>query len=95
MFGYNGYIKSKPTATNFVIYLDSIAPLVYSQRQVDAIYFDFSNAFNAVPHELIPRKLNDCGLSCRLHKLVPQLVDQQSISCPLPWSTVFTIWSVT
>ena len=38
--------QSKPTATNFVTYLDFIAPLVHSQRQVDAIYFAFSNTFN-------------------------------------------------
>jgi hypothetical protein len=56
----HGFMKSKSTAINLVTYLDAIAPLVYSQRQVDSIYFDFSNAFHRVPHELLLRKLNDC-----------------------------------
>jgi hypothetical protein len=56
-------MKSKSTASNLVTYLDAIAPLVYTQRQVDSIYFDFSNAFDRAPHETLLRKLNDCGLS--------------------------------
>jgi hypothetical protein len=46
----HGFMKSKSTVTKHVTYLDSIAPLVHSQRQVDSIYFDFSNAFDLVSH---------------------------------------------
>jgi hypothetical protein len=56
-------MKSKSTATNLVAYLDAIAPLVHSQRQVDSIYFDFSNAFDVVPYEMLLRKLSGFGLS--------------------------------
>ena len=59
----HGFMKSKSTATNLVAYLDFIAPLVHSQRQVDSIYFDFSNAFDLVSHEMLLRKLSDFGLS--------------------------------
>jgi hypothetical protein len=38
-------------------------PQLYSQRQVGLIYFDFSNAFALLPHELLLRELNDFGLS--------------------------------
>jgi hypothetical protein len=86
----HGFIKSKSTATNPVTYLDTTAPLVYSQRQVYSIYFDFSNAFDRLPHETLLLKLNDCGL-CRLRKLVPWLLDQQNILCALLWSAFFVI----
>jgi hypothetical protein len=56
-------MKSKSTATNLVAYLDSIAPLVYSQRQVDSIYFDFSNVFDLLSLEMLLRKLSVFGLS--------------------------------
>jgi hypothetical protein len=48
--------------TSLVTYVDFISPLVSSQKQADAIYFNLSNAFNLVPHSLL-HKLNAFGLS--------------------------------
>ena len=59
----HGIIISKSTTTNLVAYLDIITPLVHSQCQVNAIYFDFSNSFDLVSHTLFLCKLNDFGLS--------------------------------
>ena len=50
-------IKSKSTTTNLVANIDFITPLVHSQLQVNAISFDFRNAFDLVPHPLLLRKL--------------------------------------
>jgi len=59
----HGSIKPKSTVTNFIACLDFITPLVYSQRQVGAIYFDFSNPVYIVSHALLLPKLDDFGLS--------------------------------
>jgi hypothetical protein len=35
-----GFVKSKPTVTNLITHLHTVAPIVCSQVQVDSIYFD-------------------------------------------------------
>jgi hypothetical protein len=59
----HGFVKMKSTSTNLKTYLDFISPLVSSQRQVDSIYFDFSNAFDFVLHSILLYKLCAYGLS--------------------------------
>jgi hypothetical protein len=59
----HGFTKCKSTTTNLVSYLDYITPLVGSQRQVDAIYFDLTSAFDLVPHTLLLHKLSALGFS--------------------------------
>jgi hypothetical protein len=59
----HGLVISRYTITNLVSYLDYISPLVFSQRQVDAIYFDLSSSIDFVPHTFLLLKLSACGLS--------------------------------
>ena len=59
----HGFIKSKSVVTNLVTYLNYVAPCVGSQGQCDSVYFDLSNAFDLVPHNLLISKLNCYGLS--------------------------------
>jgi hypothetical protein len=56
------FSKSKSAVTNSVTYVDSVSPLVESQRQADAIYFDLSYAFNFFSHSLILHKRSVSGL---------------------------------
>jgi hypothetical protein len=59
----HGFIKSKFTSTHLVAYPDFITPLVYSQHQVDAIYFYCSKVFDLVWHALLLHILDDFGIS--------------------------------
>jgi hypothetical protein len=53
----HGFTRTKSTITNLVTFLDFLAPVVHGQGQADAIYFDFSNAFDLVPHNMLLHKL--------------------------------------
>jgi hypothetical protein len=58
----HSFVKMKST-TNLVTYLDLISPLVSFQHQVDSIYFDFSSAFDFLPHFILLYKFCVYGLS--------------------------------
>jgi hypothetical protein len=59
----HGFSKTKSASTNLVTFVDFITPLVCSQGQADAIYFDLSNAFELGPHSLLLHTLTAIGLS--------------------------------
>jgi hypothetical protein len=59
---HHGFTKSKSIITNLVTYIDVITPLVGSQGQADAIYFDLSSDLSLVPHILLLHKLSTFGL---------------------------------
>jgi len=74
----HGFIKSKTTATNHVVYLDLINPRVQPQGQFDAIYFDFGNVSDLLPTALPLCKPDDFGLPpayvTRFHSYLTQQI---------------------
>ena len=59
----HGFSKNKSTITNLLITERIIADALNSNKPVDIITFDFSRAFDKVPHHMLMRELSSRGLS--------------------------------
>ncbi|CAB4005771.1 Hypothetical predicted protein, partial [Paramuricea clavata] len=58
----HGFIRGKSTTTQLLGVYHEILESVASGNEVDAIYLDFSKAFDKVPHHLLLRKLETLGI---------------------------------
>ena len=58
----HGFIRGKSTTTQLLEVYHEILESVASGNEVDAIYLDFSKAFDKVPHHLLLKKLETLGI---------------------------------
>ena len=58
----HGFIRRKSTTTQLLELYHEILESIASGNEVDAIYLDFSKAFDKVPHHLLLRKLETLGI---------------------------------
>lgn len=59
----HGFLPSRSTLTNLLDYLNRVTKLIDSGQCVDSIYYDYSKAFDVVPHKRLPLKLEAHGIS--------------------------------
>ena len=60
--GQHGFTKGKLGLTNLVAFYDITTGWARWRRAVDVVYFDFSEAFDAISHNLHVMKLRRCGV---------------------------------
>ena len=73
----HGFMRGKSTTTQLLEVYHEILNSVASGNEVDAIYVDFSKAFDKVPHHLLLRKLKNLGIGgSLLHWFQSYLTDR-------------------
>ena len=57
----HGFVKKRSTTSNLISFTTLVIEEMENRRQVDAIYIDFSKAFDKVPHARAIEKLSQMG----------------------------------
>ena len=66
----HGFISGRSTTTQLLKYLDKCVEIIANGGVVDTIYFDFSKAFDCVPHRRLIGKLESFGITGKIRKWI-------------------------
>ena len=70
-----GFISGRSTTTQLLNYLDKCVKTIVDGGVVDAIYLDFSKAFDTVPHRRLIGKLEAYGIKGNILKWIRDFLD--------------------
>ena len=59
----HGFYKGRSTTTNLADFVSSVVGSIENGRIVDALYLDFSRAFDSLNHDLLVEKMRKYGVS--------------------------------
>ena len=71
----HAYLSGRSTTTNLVEYVSRLQQHMEKGDQVDAIYTDFSKAFDVIPHQLLLRKIYTFGVGDRIISWIASYLD--------------------
>lgn len=74
----HGFIKSRSVETNMITFTDFISNALDSGTQVDAVYTDFSKAFDKINHDLLIDKLGKIGIHGSLLRWIDSYIRNRS-----------------
>ena len=73
-----GFISRRSTTTQLLHYLDKCTESISKGKVIDAVYFDFSKAFDTVPHRRLLKKLNCYGIKGKVLKWIESFLADRS-----------------
>lgn len=78
----HGFLKNKSTISNLAEYVNFLSSNISNGGQIDAIYTDFSKAFDKIDHKILMKKLEDSSLdNCTKAWIYSFLSDRKQIVC--------------
>ena len=74
----HGFLSGRSTVTQLLRYLDECIEQINDGSVVDAIYLDFSKAFDTVPHRRLMSKLESYGITGEVKKWIESFLTGRS-----------------
>ena len=76
----HGFVNGKSCLSNLLETFDSILELIEKGAPVDLFYFDFSKAFDTVPHYRLLSKLENFGIQGKILDVIRDFLSNRTIS---------------
>lgn len=76
----HAYLTGRSTTTNLTHFVSSVLKSIEIGKQVDAVYTDFSKAFDLIPHEALLHKLNLYGVGDSVTRWISSYLSERSQS---------------
>ena len=74
----HGFMEQRSTVTNLVVYHTYLLNALENKMQVDAIYTDFSKAFDRVNHKILLLKLTKLGFNQQIINWIASFLSERS-----------------
>lgn len=74
----HGFTRARSTTTNLMCAAEFIQSHIYAGKQVDAIYFDLSKAFDRVDHHIMAMKLAKLGMPYVLVRVIMMFITNRT-----------------
>ena len=74
----HGFMKGRSTVTQLLNFFDDCVEQVSNGFVVDTVYFDFSKAFDTVPHKRLMNKLQSYGISGHIQRWIKSFLTGRS-----------------
>jgi hypothetical protein len=75
--GQHGFVSNKSTGTNLSEFVNQVSECLDSRIQVDAVYTDFSKAFDRVDYGILLRKLRGAGIVGKVWDWISSYLDSR------------------
>lgn len=74
----HGFLRSRSTTTNLIETINDWSIALISRNNVDAVYIDFSRAFDSIVHSKLLFKLRQCGIDGALLNWISSFLSNRS-----------------
>ena len=91
-----GFVSGRSTVTQLLNYIDKCAETISNGGVVDSIYFDFSKAFDTVPHQRLSVKMKAYGIEGNVFAWIKDFLTEREqcvrvngqLSAPKPFTSM-------
>lgn len=73
----HGFRKGRSVTTNLLLYMEKVTEMIDLGLPVDVVYFDFSKAFDKVPHEKLVEKLSNAQIGGKIKAWIKQWLSER------------------